>query len=60
MALTKNIPPPGPEVALGSPLSTFVCCGMEAFAYQDKGNDHYYEADQYPGGTHHLYPGFAC
>ena len=22
-------PPPGPKVALGSPLSTFVCCGME-------------------------------
>ena len=29
MALTENISPPGPEVAFGSPLSTFVCCGME-------------------------------
>ncbi len=29
MALTENISPPGPEVASGSPLSTFVCCGME-------------------------------
>ena len=29
MALTKNISPPGPEVAFCAPLLTFGFCGME-------------------------------